>query len=422
MMEYILCKLPEYILCELFCKWLYVTDISALDCALCCRNNFAREHIWRIISESSNHIPLNSSCIRNISVSYWFWILSREVFVNIVHFNDANMVITLIDFDPSVVKKITERLPISKDEKDMKKSFKVLNRVEEVYLGTTYSDLRLKIYNNLAIVFTNLKRLKFERCNITDVELSSILETNRNSLTKLALIKCGDITGINLLPSLFTNIKELEIVYCGLTDNGWNTVVSGLNNMTRLKLHRSNDMDKGKYLSNLSHLTSLDFTVDDTRGSVDYFSELIPQTLHNLTLMITCTETQFKQTHLKQLFAKSFNSLKHLVIKSMFTKTIFPSSLFGSAPVLFTPNLTAFDLSGFKIRLTMPAILQLFSANLSMLNMSGWRFDIANSNSLITMLSNNNLSNLSLLILTDSVNINNDAFLKFLPPTLHIQK
>eukprot|EP01038_Epipyxis_sp_PR26KG_P005661 gene5661-7817_t len=330
----ILFKLPESTLLELFGKWLSVIDISALDCAMCsntAHNNFAREYLGRIISQSSELIPFQDSSRVSFSVSYWTWLVKRNIFVKMLNFCDTKNVGTVLrNFTPIIIKELKERILNSNSNSEINLpsdlniiSFKILNRVEEIRFvcTTTFNSKKsLKVYKRLSIIFTNLKILTLEGGNIGDAELSSILETNSHCLRKLVLSACSEITGIDISPLLFSNIKELEIDRClHLNEDGWNNIIMGLKNLTYLDFSsRNHYFPVGISMlritvSNLINLKTL--YIGLKFGEFDDFSGIgFPQTINNFHVIFYNNITEIQ---LNALLSNNLpNTLEYLELSS----------------------------------------------------------------------------------------------------------
>jgi hypothetical protein len=78
-MTFNMSNLPEHILCQLFCDWLLISDISKMDVALCC-HGFTREYLIKFISESSMLSPIKS-CEIYFTLHYWLWLVKRKLFI-----------------------------------------------------------------------------------------------------------------------------------------------------------------------------------------------------------------------------------------------------------------------------------------------------------------------------------------------------
>eukprot|EP01038_Epipyxis_sp_PR26KG_P015580 gene15580-21041_t len=363
----ILRKLPENSLSELFCNWLLVVEISALDCALCCNKYSIREDIWRIISESSRLFPLINS-YGSYSLTYWSWLVQRNLCVKMLYFCDSDDLETVVsNVNPSIINKMKEQLSSFNENDDkissyLNTSFNILNHIQELYfapeVNKSLSIRTIENYDKLSIIFTNLKILSFDdACDINDIGLSSMLETNYHCLVKLVLRRCHAITGTNILPSLFSNIKELEIYYCTcLEENGWNIISSGFNNISNLKLHL-NKISIGKSLLNLTQLTSLDVVLQKNTNNLSAF---LPVTLQYLTILAH----DLDDAHFKQLLSNNLHNLIYLDIKSDFRYDGGYQELLKSAPLL-PQSLTYLNLSSLHIKLSMFAVVQLFSSNMT---------------------------------------------------------
>ena len=221
----LLCKLPEQMLCQLFYEWLLITDLSVMDVALCC-HGYTRENFLRIISEFSMRHPLNCCGLRyyprnfcgiSFTSSYWSWLVERRFLVkqlNVRSLDEELFNFTFVvskcnqSFNKKVINRYTPRTVIENNNMN----YIILNHVENIsfcnqYLNSTKTMMDID-YNSLSRIFTNLKSITFVGFNIYDTNLSSLLESNSHSLTKLILLSCNDITGINVLSLSLTNLKE----------------------------------------------------------------------------------------------------------------------------------------------------------------------------------------------------------------------
>eukprot|EP01038_Epipyxis_sp_PR26KG_P012921 gene12921-17318_t len=422
-------KLPEHIMCQLLFEWLLITDISLMDVALCCHGN-TRAFLLRIISDFSRLHPLNSCCV-SFTVCDWSWLVQRRYFVkqlNVDTDEDSHNFSLLMDYcKPSMNNFINQNNPIIETNNT---SYDVLNRVENItfcYNFPWYLDdmskmmieMKFRAYNNLSVFCTNLKSISFDGFNIDDHNLSSLLESNSHCLTQLTLIRCFDITGMNVLPLLLTNIKELKIQYCAsLNEEGWKLMSIGLKNLTRLTFHPLPLEMLRNTISSFVYLSYLEFEFDEGAFEEEDFSGIIfPENLDYLS--VSFGENYLKESQLKALFSNNLHNLKQLSMSGGQFQTVGnannPLNTFNSAPSL-PQTLTSLDLSNFSIKFSMAAILQLFQviakfilpSSLTELNMSS--LHVVDNNSMIAMLSNNNLSNLKRLDISYNSNIIKDSF------------
>eukprot|EP01038_Epipyxis_sp_PR26KG_P012642 gene12642-16950_t len=402
-----LCKLPEHLLRELFREWLVIIkDISAIDLALC--SGLTRDYLMRIISESSMRYPLDSHDIF-FSNSFLLWLMERRLFVNALYIDDYDkqqlfdFKVVLNNISPSIINInhsscVSTRL--SKKNEIKSKMRDIFNRIENICF--CFENELFKIHKQLSRICTNLKELSFYG-SVNDTALYSILEPNSYCLTKLELLNCFEIELINLPNTLFKNIETLIIYQCAnVKDFGWNMMSNGLTNLKNLTF-RPCSSNKLRSLSNLIHLKYFAFEFDDFEDFLEFgdLSEILfPKYLDKLIIMNPQIDLQ-----LQTLFSNNLHNLKHLEIIGGDTYSSFVSS------PLFPQSLASLDISLLNIQFSMAAMIQMFSVKYNMFSLT--KDGIAkvilpssltslfipalrgfDENSIIEILSNNNLSNL----------------------------
>eukprot|EP01038_Epipyxis_sp_PR26KG_P015459 gene15459-20857_t len=410
MMDYILRKLPEHILGQLFCEWLLITDISVLDCALCCHNINQRHLLLRIISESSARYPLYSHRFI-ISPSYWSWLVNRRFCVKQLYFgNDQLFSFDLFwnYFNQSENDNGWISSNLNKQQLDLNMNYKLLNFIENITFDSVYNNRFLEL-SNWKMFFrlcTNLRSLSLERLKINDDSLSSILETSSHYLTQLILIKCDDIIGTNeVLSSSLTNIKELKIVDCvNLKADGWNIMLMGLTNLISLTIHYLS-VTMLRSMSNLFLLRSLTFQlINDFNVNNSLSGIIFPEYLSHLSVSFT-RYTQLNELDLQNFFANELRNVTYLeLIRDGYIQN------FNSAPSL-PEKLTTLDISKFSINFSMAEVVAnlIFPSSLTELDMSHLNDDI-DEDCIKAMLSNNNLPNLTRLDINGNTNIDRSIF------------
>eukprot|EP01038_Epipyxis_sp_PR26KG_P016029 gene16029-21755_t len=355
MLAFNLCKIPEYMLCELFCVWLLITDISVLDVTLCSHAH-TREYLLGIISKSSIHRPLNS-CDVSFTSCYWSWLVQRRFFVkqlNVEYKELLNFCFVLDNCNPSTIKIINQNTIRRTMTENNDMNFDILNRVENISFGSKYPsndniiiEMELKACNNLYLICTNLKSVSFDEFNICDNSLSSLLQSNSHYLTQITLIGCYDITGMNVLPSLLTNVIELNIYDCkSLNEDGWQLMSIGLKNLTRLTFYSFSVRMLRNTISSFIHLSYLEFRFagghseweedDEEEEELDFSGIIFPENL--AYLRVSFGDISMNELHLKALFSNNLHNLKELAING--GRDL--DNIFNSVPAL-PQSLTSLD-------------------------------------------------------------------------------
>eukprot|EP01038_Epipyxis_sp_PR26KG_P009113 gene9113-12292_t len=397
-MDCILCKLPEDILCLLLCNWLVINDVHILDQTLGC-NKYVQEHLLKFISKSSIHYPVAGT----LDVIKWSWLIGRQIYLKEMHLGNKldAYIFNIIFFGNNTDILISKLIQMNSTrnvnninnnmiEPFLKMSRKLLNHLDEIFFSdiqNEYPNILIDevFYINLSERCTNLKSIHFESINVNDADISYILEANKHCLTKLSLQNCDKIEGIHISPTLLTNIKELSICDCETFwyDDAFHSMSIGLGNLTTFKYGPISFVLLRQIVLNLVHLKSLDIELNDDEDELidDFTGIIFPSNLNHLCLVFG--QHDLNETKIKTLFLKNLNYLKYLTLKldgelitkEDVSKIILPSSLTS----LYLENINDLD-----------------------------------DNSIIDMLSINNLSNLAFLSLSDSPNINH-TFSKLLP-------
>jgi hypothetical protein len=364
-------KLPESIVYDLCYNWLSVMDVSALDRALCSQTE--REILFPIISNKSKQLkqPL-LQCSSKITFcdSYWSWLVERNIFVETMRFNDAEM------FDNLITK---ERNSTEKE---------ILNCVEELKICMTSPlfefERLLQSYKRMSTFFSNLKILYLE-CYINDDGLSTILETNKNTLTKIGLANCPLITGENLSLSSISNLTDLSITECKIFLE-WNKIMElfELNkNFIKVELEPHKSFLKIDMLqtivTNCKKLDTLKVVLGDLliEELDDIKGILFPKTLKNLILYFK-NEHEIGELQLQAILSNNNlpNTMEYLELRSVDEESDEEdmNRICNNLSIKLPRSLKTIDFGCFDYMFSNNAILRLFEVqfeSLIKLNLSG---------------------------------------------------
>eukprot|EP01038_Epipyxis_sp_PR26KG_P007439 gene7439-10135_t len=404
-----------------------------MDVALCCHGN-TREKLLRIISEFSMRHPLNCgglryyrACGMSFTSSYWSWLVERRFLVKQLNVGSLdeellNFILVVSNCNPSINKKVINRYTLRTVIENNNMNYILLNHLENISFCNQNSNATKTMmdidYNSLSLICTNLKSITFVGFNICDSNLSSLLESNSHSLTQLILLSCNDITGINVLSLSLTNLKELKIEDCKkLKEDGWKSMSIGLTNLTHLTILSISVKMLRNTISSFAYLSYLKFNFSLGEGLVDYSGIVFPENLDDLWVYLG--DNVINESQFKALFSNDLHNLKQLTVSDGYNF----SNNINSAPYL-PQSLTSLDMSLISFNFSMAGlklVTQETIANL-ILPSSLTHLNLRNSNdmgnidnnTIITMLSNNNLSKLSQLSIHGNPNIIKDSLSKFL--------
>eukprot|EP01038_Epipyxis_sp_PR26KG_P005299 gene5299-7362_t len=418
-MQYILNQLPEYILCQLFCDWLVITDISVLDCALLCRkDNNVQTHLLRLISESSILSPIHSQGIC-FSPSYWTWLSNRKICVKDLAFDESSLVLFNVMLNQAVANNIILDYCTIEDNvsacwadiDNLKFNsinfLKILNRIEFLSvrsnkMNPSGQQLKEETLISLSTYCTNLKAMNLNISSITAFGLSSIVKLNTHSLKELSLKDCSYLGGdvLSLLPTLLTNLQTLEI-FDDKNEEIWFNIIISLNHLRKLSLSAISMYVWRKIQSNLKGLKYLNISIKDNESNDDLIG-LFPQSLIELKLRwrFDITDDQ----HLQNLVSfDQLTNLEELTIFSIFTTS---QTTFVSLPSRRLAQITSNTLAQLQFPDSLTDLRMNFGSGIDDLG-------------LITMFTRrNNLPNLKILDLAYNNHIHCEGGLFLLPHRL----
>eukprot|EP01038_Epipyxis_sp_PR26KG_P005804 gene5804-8010_t len=406
-MDLILCGLPEHILCQLFCDWLTINDISILDCALCC-HSISRTYLLRIISESSHAFPINSIGVQ-FSLSYWLWLINRKIYINALVMEGEGLMLDDLIHNIHILENNTNKnnnealvMTIMNVKVPLIDCISILNRIESFRLTETYYGQVVTLILNLSSYCTNLKSLTLDTYHFfADTHhnyassLTAILDANTHCLTELSLINISHNEEIVLThhPLLLSNINNLKLDKNDtLEDNIWLSISNCLINLTSLSLRLVSVALWRKSSSNLKKLKYLEISFDNDLEEDDDLNGLFPSCLISLDLNWNFKVYEVKQMENLLSFLPLIN-LKELSINQQ--NICYPPHLTFSIKI--PPTLTSIDC---LMRLKMACV------------------NVIDDNTIAEILANNNFSNLKLLNLSNNDNICCEGFLNLLPLSL----
>eukprot|EP01038_Epipyxis_sp_PR26KG_P009551 gene9551-12863_t len=305
--------------------------------------------LMRIISESSILSPIDSRSV-TFTLCYWSWLVKRRLFVKQLRIHNfsknpkemLDFCFVVKTFTPSNIKAISEindrniPLLIAMIENETNMSLCIFNRLESIIFS---SSSNIYAINKPAV---ELKIISLICTNLKSLTIDgfSIDNDDASSILEsnshcLTQLTLMKFTGvIPAMNLLFANIKELKIIDCkNLSEVGWNDMLMGLKTLT--------------------HLTFVCFSMKMLRNT-------ICPIIHG------------------GAYGSRFSSAPFL------PQSLTSLSCLTGPSVLFSMTVTKEALS----KLALPS-------SLTELNMSTL-YDI-DDNTIIAMLSNNNLSNLTLL-------------------------
>eukprot|EP01038_Epipyxis_sp_PR26KG_P016766 gene16766-22943_t len=356
-------RLPEHVLCQMFCDWLTITDLSFLDRAFLCSSNFSRNNLLKIISESSMQSPIHSNNLL-FSPCLLAWLNDRKFCVKHLEFFERE--------DISMLLASLRDIDLINDIKETKSEEKIakLKFVDTISVFTQIESLKfrncIQIYIhkandaliNLTSFSKSLTSLELEECNVYDFGHSEVLITNREHLTKLSLRKCFYLAG-KFDPLLLSNIKvlDLDLNINPRTGEMWNRISYGLKSLKDLTLSATSVSSWRKSLSNLVNLEYLSVcfkmeNIDEDDDFVDFF----PSSLIGLDFDWHLSSLQKDKnlvslhdlTHLRQLTIGKFNYISTRRTDDNFLPTV-------------PPSLTAIDLSGLKYNISTTNLIQMLN-------------------------------------------------------------
>eukprot|EP01038_Epipyxis_sp_PR26KG_P014060 gene14060-18862_t len=436
-MECALCQLPEQTLCQLFCDWLTITDISSLDCALCC-DNPDRMYLLRIITESSILSPINSTDV-DFSLHYWSWLLNRNIYVNALDFKNDEGLFMLEDlinrisdneFDENYPENQNLNVTIMNGQFSIVDSIIKLNHVKSLRLANSWVEINTFLLK-LSSYCTNLKTLSLNIYNtVSSSGLALMLKANSHSLANLTLVNISQEveTVLSQQPLLFSNITELElhkeIIF---EDHLWCNMSACLNNLTSLSLSCASATTWRKSLLNFKMLVFLVIVFKEMEEN-DNLCGLFPHSLVELDLTWRFQSNNVQQLQNLLSFHQLIN-LKKLTVNSLYNEYVVEGGD-NHLSLLIPPSLTTIDLKYVNLHFSNNNIIQMLSVKLLNLTIAHLPFPVSltqlnmeccgevDDDIIISIFTRNMFSNLTSLNLSNNSNIHSEGFSSLLPHTL----
>eukprot|EP01038_Epipyxis_sp_PR26KG_P005388 gene5388-7471_t len=275
--------LPEFVVNELI-TWIGIVELSLLDRSFCIHKNNFRVNVWNQISTSLILSPI--ACIslkgihNNLLMSYWSWIISRNICLKFIRFNsfvELDYFVTLFqstlmndDYQDIFCQKLTtiEFFRNSLNKKNIKFIIFVFKKLINCNkLVINYSELSVDSMDVLLISLSeSIKKLTtlLINCNkLGHFALSSIISANHSTLVELSIINFIGSKIADTPMSLF-NLEQLNLELLSyLTDDGLRSFSLGLTKLNRLRLSNMSSISNNGMIMILPHLMSLSELVLD---------------------------------------------------------------------------------------------------------------------------------------------------------------